>query len=307
MTVITNKATLVFNNESTESNETKGVINEPLTITKTAVNANYTQDGTVTYVVTLLNNTDTPYNNLVLTDNLGKYTYAGTDLTPLTYTGNIQYFTNGRLMSQPVASGSPLTINDIYVPASGSATLVYETETNHFAPLGIQNKLTNQVSVTLPDTNKVLTAETTIKVLESPSLSIIKEMCPHIVPESGQVTYTFTITNTGNTATSEDDSVQVFDTFNPVLTDLVVSLNGKNLSKDMYYYDEGTGNSAGEFYTMPKVINVDAATFQRGTMNEIVVTPGISILTVTGKIKKDSGQTICPPSPSYASKSSCPS
>ena len=113
-------------------------------------------------------------------------------------------------------------------------------------------------------------------------LSITKSICPATVTENGTLTYTFTILNTGNAPAEVEDDVTVIDTFNPILTNLVVSLNGTTwTSPANYTYDETTG----VFTTGPGQIVVPAATYtQDEETGEWIIDPGVVVITVIGTI-----------------------
>ena len=61
-------------------------------------------------------------------------------------------------------------------------------------------------------------------------------------PENSVLTYTFEIENTGNTEAAVADNVVLSDTFNPVLSDITVTLDGSVQRVGVNYtYDEPTG------------------------------------------------------------------
>ena len=107
-------------------------------------------------------------------------------------------------------------------------------------------------------------------------------MEPSVVTDNGTITYTFIIQNTGSSEAVATDNVSVSDVFDPILSDITVTLNGVPLAEGSgYTYDEATGN----FVTVPSVITVPAATFEQDpTGGAWIVTPGVSVLTVVGTI-----------------------
>jgi hypothetical protein len=127
-----------------------------------------------------------------------------------------------------------------------------------------------------------VTASSTVNVREEASLTISKAICPAVVSDNGQLTYTFVIQNNGNLAAIATDDVTVTDTFNPILNNITVTLDGTTLAPTTgYTYDETTG----AFSTIPGVITVPAATYTQDTETGIItVTPGVTILTVTGTV-----------------------
>lgn len=288
MPVFTNQAQLSYNGITTNSNITTGEIIEVLSVTKTPVTTGYGANDRKTYVVNILNSGNTAFTNLTVTDDLGAYSYTpagGTAVTlyPLNYiNGTILYFQNGVLRTAPaVTAGNTLTITGIGVPANGVTTLIYETAVNEFAPLDINDTITNTVTVSGNEITTPITASATIDTIDEPFLTIFKSISPRQVPENGELTYTFDIQNLGNTATVATDNVQIRDVFSPILTNITVTYNGVVLAPTNYTYNETTGL----FETNPGVINVPAATYTRDPVtNAILTTPGTATVTITGTL-----------------------
>ena len=288
MPVFTNQAQLSYNGITTNSNITTGEIIEVLSVTKTPVTTGYGANDRKTYVVNILNSGNTAFTNLTVTDNLGAYSYTPTGGTPVTLyplsyiNGTILYFQNGVLRTAPaVTAGNTLTITGIGVPANGVTTLIYETAVNEFAPLDINDTITNTVTVSGNEITTPITASATIDTIDEPFLTIFKSISPRQVPENGELTYTFDIQNLGNTATTTEDNVQIRDVFSPILTNITVTYNGDILLPSNYSYNETTGL----FVTNPGVINVPAATYTRDPVtNAILTTPGTATVTITGTL-----------------------
>lgn len=276
MATFYNQATLSYGDNVTNSNITTGEIITGLTLTKTAASANYGEGDGITYVITLVNATSTDRTGVTVSDNLGVYTLGTTALVPLSYVdGSVLYYQNGVLQTAPtVTVGTDLVISGITVPAGGNATIVYEATANGFAPLAAGSSITNTV------TSGELTDTATVAVREEAKLNIAKAICPAIVSDNGELTYTFVIQNSGNLAAVADDNVTVTDTFNPILSNISVTLNGAALAESTgYTYNETTG----EFATVPGAITVPGATYvQDPTTGVITTTPGVAVLTVTG-------------------------
>ena len=279
-----NMATLTYTGGTVNSNIVTGELREVLTAAKTAVRENYEPGGTVTYVVSLTNSGITPLTGLTISDNLGGYTFGGATLYPLAYLpGSVRYYVNGALQAAPaVNAGPPMTVTGITVPAGGSTLVIYETEVTRYAPLAAESSIVNTVTVTGGGLAAPVTAEETVGVVSSPTLSITKGLNPTVVAENGRITYTFTIQNTGNTAAAAADTLVVTDTFDPILRDLTVTLNGTALTTPAQYtYDAATGR----FATVAGVITVPAAAYAQDTATGLyTVTPGTATLTVTGTI-----------------------
>ena len=254
-------------------------------MTKTPVSATYEPNDNVTYVINLINSGSSALTNLTMTDNLGLYqTAAGTNVYPLTYTaGSIKYYINGVLQTAPtVTAGPPLTITGITIPANSNAAIVYSADVNGFAPLATASAISNEVTVTGTGITTPVTADASVTVASAPTLNIIKTIDPVNVTQNSRVTYTFRIQNTGNTAVTAADNAVIRDVFNPILSDIAVTFNSAAWTATTNYtYNTATGL----FETVAGQITVPAATYtQDPTTGAVTVTPGESVLTVTGTI-----------------------
>lgn len=281
MATFTNRATLTYNGISTVSNTVTGTINETLVLDKNVLSDTYGSDSRLTYVISLVNS-GTQSNTVTVSDDLGAYILAGNTLYPLTYVdGSAAYYVNGTLAPLPTISDTqPLTFTGVSVPAGGSALLIYEADVNQFAPLDAEADITNTVTVT-GTSGEPLTAQVTVTTENAPFLSITKALSPTSVTENGEITYTFTIINNGNTPAVATDNVTVTDVFDPILNITSVTLDGAPLTSPAgYTYDEATG----EFATVPSVITVPAATYVQNPDGSYTVTPGVAVLTVVGNI-----------------------
>ena len=216
-------------------------------------------------------------------------TSTGTAPTASTTTGSaytadsLLYFVNGvpqATTGLTVTPGAPLTIAGISIPAGGNALLVYETTATAFAPPGDGASITNTATVTGGGTEQTATA--TVPAASVPELSIEKELSPQTVSGSEQLTYTFTIRNTGAAPAAAGDNVVLSDTFDPILSDITVTMNGAPLTvTTQYTYDTVTG----EFETVAGVITVPAATFAQDPATGVITTaPGVTVITVKGTI-----------------------
>ena len=278
-----NQATLTFNDTVINSNITTGELLEVLSVTKTAVTGTYGQGDVVTYVVSIVNTGTTAYTGLTITDDLGAYTLDTLTLVPLTLNpDSVQYYAGGVLQPTPtVTAGPPMTVTPITVPAGSNATIIYSATVNQYAPLATDGTIDNTVTVTGGGITP-LTAEETITAEAAPNLTISKSICPPVVTENGQITYTFVIQNTGNTEVVATDNAIVTDVFNPILSDLAVTYNGTVWTAGTNYtYDEATGT----FTTLPGQITVPAATYTQNSETGVyTIQPGVSVITVTGTV-----------------------
>lgn len=286
MATFYNQATLSYGGNVLNSNTTEAELLTGLTLTKTAVTPIYTSGGNVVYVLTLTNEGGSTYSDLTLTDDLGAYTPVGgaVAVVPLTYTvGSLLYYLDGVLQPTPtVTSLGNLQVEGISIPAGSTATLVYEAKVNEFAPIAAGGQITNTASTDGGVGVGVISDTETINVDEAPRLTIAKAVCPAVISDNDQLTYTIIVQNLGNTPIVATDGVIISDVFNPALTGITVTLDGAPLALGTgYTYNETTG----EFATVDGVVTVPAATYtQDPTTGVITTTPGVSTLVVTGTV-----------------------
>ena len=284
MAIFSNQATLTYNGNTTNSNIAFGEILDVLVATKTAIEGTYTPGDLVTYVVTLRNTGNIALTDLTVTDDLGAYEFEGETVYPLTYeAGSAAFFVDGVPQAAPaVTAGPPLVVTGITIPGGGDAVLVYQARANEFADPAVGGTIVNTVTVTGDGINAPITATETVTADAEAELTITKSITPTQVVDNDRVTYTFVIQNTGNEAVVATDDAAITDTFDPILTDLVVTFNGVTWTEGVQYnYDEATGL----FTTVPGQITVPAATYTRDPVTGAFVgNPGIATLVVTGTI-----------------------
>lgn len=282
MATFTNKATLSFTGGSVDSNTVTGTFLESLSMTKTALVDEYTEGSRLTYVISIINSGSSSFSGLTLSDDLGAYEFGGQTLTPLSYVdGSVLYYVNGILQGEPAVTDAPFSISGISVPAGANVTIVYAVDVNEFAPPEAGGTITNTATLSGPGLAEPVTASETVSVSNSPALSITKALSPTTVPENGTVTYTLTIENNGNTDAVATDNLVVTDVFDPVLSNITVTLDGEPLSEGVdYTYDEATG----VFRTTESLITVPAATYVRQPDGSFVRVPGEAVLVITGNI-----------------------
>ncbi len=284
MAVFTNQATLSYNGQTVNSNIVSGEVTEVLTINKRASVDTYNGNDVVTYVLNIQNLSANAISGITITDDLGAYTLGTGTYTPLTYTGEpVLYYQNGLVQASPaVTAGPPMVISNITVPGNGNTTLVYRALVNEFAPLGAGQTITNTANITGGGLTNAVEAVNTITTSDQPALTILKAVNPTVVAENGVVTYTFTIQNTGAGEADAASLVSIVDTFDPILENISVTLNNAVWAETgNYTYDQ----TSGLFTTTPGQITVPAATFTQvpGT-GQWTMTPGVTVLTVTGTI-----------------------
>ena len=283
MATFFNQATLSYSGGVVNSNITSGEIVEVLSVTKTAVDGEYSQGSDVTYIVNIINSGNTAFSGLTLTDDLGAYEFGTEVLRPLDYVSDtVTYFVNGVLQTTPLVNeGPPLVISGISVPANGVATVAYTARVNGFASPETDGSIVNTVTVSGGGITPISDSET-VTAAEEPLLDITKSVSPTTVTENGQITYTFVIRNTGNREAVATDNVVLTDLFDPILENITVRYNGNIITEpDDYTYDESTGL----FRTAIGTITVPAATYTQDAATGLwTVTPGEAVVTVTGTI-----------------------
>ena len=283
MATFFNTATLSYGGGVVNSNTTEAELVSGLSITKTAITETYTAGSNLVYAITVSSAGNAAYSDLTVNDNLGAYTIpGGTAVTPLTYVdGSIIYYLNGVQQPAPtLTSAQGLEISGINLPQNSTATFIYEAVANEFAQAAGGGTITNTASIgTGAD---ALTASATVNAVEEASLTVAKAVCPAVVTDNGELTYTIIIQNHGNAPIVATDNVVIGDTFNPVLNNITVNLDGVALAAGTgYTYD----TASGAFATTNGTITVPAATYtQDGTTGVITKTPGVSVLTITGTV-----------------------
>ena len=284
MAIFSNRATLSYNGNTTNSNIAYGEILDILTVTKTAVEGVYAPGELVTYAVTLRNTGSAALNSLTVSDNLGGYAFNGTTVYPLTYqNGSATLFIDGALQAAPaVVAGPPLVVSGINLPAGSDAVLVYQALANEFANPNLGGEIDNTVTVTGGGLTSPVTASETVTAAEAPELSICKSITPSQVVDNDRVTYTFVLQNSGNQALVATDNAVITDTFDPILTALAVSFNGVSWTEGVEYnYNEATGL----FSTVAGQITVPAATYTQDPVSGAYsLAPGTATLVVSGTI-----------------------
>ena len=282
MAVFYNRATLSYGNTTLPSNITEGELISGIGGVKTALNSSYTKDEGIAYSV-LISNTGAAVSGITVSDDLGAYQIAGglSTVVPLEYiAGSVMLYIDGVPAAAPtVTAGTGVVFSNISLPANSSALLIYEASVNEYAPLAAGSVITNTVTVTDTTITESATSSATVPVRLYTELTVAKALCPAVITENSEVSYTFIIQNLGNLAASGNDLV-LADTFSPILTNIAVTLNGEPLAETAYTYNEATG----EFATAPGALEVPAATFTQSEVGVISATPGVTTITVTGTI-----------------------
>lgn len=279
MAIFTNQAQITYNGRTVLSNIAQGEIVDPISISKTALGDTYLSRETKTYIVTLTNTSTSSLTNITVNDNLGSYTVDTESYYPLTYTGPMLLFVNGEPSGSITPTQTVPTLSYVIpsLPAGGNVTVVYDTQINSYAPLSAGSEITNTAVAEGVGIVTPISANETISASLEAILNLTKTVTPTSVTD-GNLTYTITIENSGNTAAEE---ITLTDVFDPILSGISVTLNGASLSTpDGYTYDSTTG-----LFTIPSgVITVPEATYSVSSTGEITVIPGSAVVVVNGTV-----------------------
>ena len=284
MATFFNQATLTYAGGSASSNIVTGELVEAVSAIKTATTETYREGESITYVISLINSSDAPSSVLTVTDDLGAYSVGTQTVFPLVYRdGSAELFVDGVPTEVTVTDTQPLTVTGITVPANGDAVLVYTATATEFAPPTADGTVVNTATVTGAGITSPISVTETVTAQGGALLSITKEISPSTVTPNAPLTYTITVTNSGNEDAAATDDLTVRDVFDPILDITSVTLNGETLTEGTdYTYNEATG----DFATVPGRITVPAATFEVDPVTGAYVTdPGEAVLVVTGTVQ----------------------
>lgn len=284
-TQITNRAQLTFQygtlTGSVFSNVATTTLQGPLNIEKTSVGDQYNGQGDITYVLSFTNTTSAAISNVVLNDNLGSYTVAGTTniVTPLDYVGPAALYVNGVFVNniQPQIGQNGITFNAGTLGSGDNAIIIYKTRVNEYAPLVPASTITNTAVATADGIAESSSATSTVNIGAYADVSIVKTMTPDPVQSGETLTYNFSLYNYGNTAAT---NVVLTDVLSPAPVITSVSINGNALAPTEYSYIGGT-------LTLPtgtNTLTIPAATFTQNANGVVTTVPGLVTVTVTGTI-----------------------
>ncbi len=284
--IITNQASIAYryNNQaaSAVSNVATTLLNEPLAVSKVSLETGYRLGDDITYVVTVTNGGTSTLTGVTLVDNLGTYTTAGGTATPLTYVGPALYFVDGVSAGNitPTVGADGISFTPLTLGAGSTAQVIYKAAVNDRAPLATDGEIINTVTATATGINTPVSDDNTITVEDYADVTINKSMTPATVSDGDLLTYTFVISNFGN---SEATDIVLTDDFDPAPENITVQVNGAAVATTDYTYQDGVltlpGTGATTQLTLPPAtVTQDPAT------GVVTVTPSTLTVTVTGTI-----------------------
>ena len=287
MAIIENFATVSYSaggvTETRVSNLAEIGLESAISLTKSTLGDNYSEDSVITYIISITNTSTSPVSNVTVTDDLGRFVFGTLELIPLTYAPPALLLINGQDVSTQLtvesgADGS-LVFGFPTLPAGATANIVYRAAVNEFASPDVDSTITNTATLTSDSDCADGSASATITALSAPNVSVLKQMSPNPVVCGDTVTYTIRIYNYGNTAA---ENVVLSDTFSPAPDIISITRDGVALSGTDYTYLDGT-------LTIPSTetsnVTVPAASFVRDANTGVVtVIPGIVEYVITGTI-----------------------
>lgn len=287
MAIIENFATVSYSaggvTETRVSNLAEIGLESAISLTKSTLGDNYSEDSVITYIISITNTSTSPVSNVTVTDDLGRFVFGTLELIPLTYAPPALLLINGQDVSTQLtvesgADGS-LVFGFPTLPAGATANIVYRAAVNEFASPDVDSTITNTATLTSDSDCADESASATITALSAPNVSVLKQMSPNPVVCGDTVTYTIRIYNYGNTAA---ENVVLSDTFSPAPDIISITRDGVALVATDYTYINGT-------LTIPATdtsnVTVPAASFVRDVNTGVVtVVPGIVEYVITGTI-----------------------
>ncbi len=268
---------LAFSNTATAN------LLENLSISAKTLGSNYFLKSTVTYIISVKNNSNAETKNIKISDNLASYfSDKNKFFTPLSYNCPSYLYINGTFISEPETE---ITDHDIMfkissIPANSNLTLIYSSVVNQYAPLSQSSTLTNVISLTSDSSETPLTCQTILKPSEKADVRIIKNMYPNNIALGEEITYDFFLYNYGN---ADASNITLTDTFSPAPTINSITVNSQEINFSDYSYSNGILTIPA--YNPTLNLKIPAAKFiQNSETGIITADPGITKVTVKGRI-----------------------
>lgn len=260
----------------------------PLVGGKNAVQTSYQLSKPIDYVLELTNNGATTLSGVRISDNLGRYTFpagSGSTVVPLSYVTGTAYYLLDGLYQNTIAPATtdPLAFNVGNLASGSTVTICFKATLTQYAPLAVGSTIRNTTTFTATGIAEPVTDTHTITVGEYADVTIFKAMTPNPVMDNGTITYTFTLTNSGN---SDAENIELDDKFTPIpsLTSARVGTFAVDLATDVIF-DAATGDFSLRSHDSGAPIVLPAASIaQSPTTGVVTVTPSTIAITIIATI-----------------------
>ncbi|BED92919.1 MAG: hypothetical protein RsTaC01_0837 [Candidatus Paraimprobicoccus trichonymphae] len=310
MTPITNRAFLTYtygNNApvvEVSSNLATAEVPDTLSVEKISIGNYYRPDGSVVYLITITNNSDSDINITKLEDDLGKSVEFDNQIgNPLHK--RLKFIEGTALISVNNENFVPIenfNFNDengnlIFIdkkieiiPSGSSIKILFETKVTNKADVEIGSTITNKTTA-YNGPKSIGDYEDIITVDDFADVKIFKFITPENITSSKDIIYNFTMLNYGNVLAKD---VVLTDTFesNAISEIVSVKVDGTNiescvsgictLKSDVgpcYNYDASSRKLDIRGITIP------AATFVKNNITEkVTTTPGNTSVIVNAKL-----------------------
>ncbi len=287
MPTIENFATVNYTSGGVAATRTSNLaeieLTSSLNFTKTTLGTTYTANTPITNILSVTNTSASPVTNIVITDDLGTFTFGAGELTPLTYVEPARLLINGQDATAQLGVNTDNTDSiEFTIPSlapGATANIVYNTLPNQYAPLGATDSISTTAALTSDSDCADGSADAVVTPATAADIDVVKTMSPNPVVCGDTVTYTIRIYNYGNTP-AED--VRLTDTFTPAPENITVSRNGIALLNTEFSYVDGTLTAPIATATGD---TVPAATSTRdATSGVVTLVPGLVEYVITGTI-----------------------
>lgn len=289
-TQISNFASLTFeygsSKEEVLSNTAFATLQDSVNIDLSSVENSYSSNDTITYILSIINNSSRCIKNIKVSNDLASYTInsgiSQKTITPLSYEGTSKLYIGGKFFSDIEAEvlADKIIFNLEEIPALSNALIFYSTRVNKNAELSTGSSLKSTSSLTYDGMINNIESSDTIYVKEKADVTLIKYMYPNSITSGEIITYNFILYNYGNI---EAKNVAFSDTFSPAPLNLNVSVNSDALSSKNYSYINGEIKIPS--YGSDFSLSIPPANFIQDENNGAITTkPGSTIITITAKI-----------------------
>lgn len=289
-TQISNFASLTFeygsSKEEVLSNTAFATLQDSVNIDLSSVENSYSSNDTITYILSIINNSSRCIKNIKVINDLASYTInsgiSQKTITPLSYEGTAKLYIGGKFFSDIEAEvlSDKIIFNLEEIPELSNALIFYSTRVNKNAELSTGSSLKSTSSLTYDGMINNIESSDTIYVKEKADVTLIKYMYPNSITSGEIITYNFILYNYGNI---EAKNVAFSDTFSPAPLNLNVSVNSDALSSKNYSYINGEIKIPS--YGSDFSLSIPPANFIQDENNGAITTkPGSTIITITAKI-----------------------